>query len=271
MAKKGGKTSTPAEKRGKAPKARAAVGDTLEANGPQAPVVEVGQVEGTAAESAGVQTAPVDGAGSEAPAAEAAAETHEAPPGQASGDAPEPAPAPAEAAEEPPTDNATARPKGRGRARAAKTRPTDAAATPGKLSALDAAAKVLAEEGRAMGCQEMIQAMADKGYWASPGGKTPAATLYSAIHSRSRRPRGHGPASRRPNAASSVWPRASEASARPTVATEAPAVRGPLVTGGRAVPGRHVGSWAIVGEPAAPSAGRRRTDSTAAAPRRRVP
>jgi hypothetical protein len=27
----------------------------------------------------------------------------------------------------------------------------------------------------------MIKAMAEKGYWTSPGGKTPAATLYSAI------------------------------------------------------------------------------------------
>ena len=32
-----------------------------------------------------------------------------------------------------------------------------------------------------MNCQEMIDAMAAKGYWTSPGGKTPAATLYSAI------------------------------------------------------------------------------------------
>jgi hypothetical protein len=50
-----------------------------------------------------------------------------------------------------------------------------------KLSALDAAAKVLAEAGQPMNCQEMISAMARKGYWTSPGGKTPAATLYSAI------------------------------------------------------------------------------------------
>jgi hypothetical protein len=42
-------------------------------------------------------------------------------------------------------------------------------------------ARVLAEEGRPMNCQEMIEAMATKGYWSSPGGKTPAATLYSAI------------------------------------------------------------------------------------------
>jgi hypothetical protein len=50
-----------------------------------------------------------------------------------------------------------------------------------KLSALDAAAKVLDATGRPMNCQEMIAAMAEKGYWTSPGGKTPAATLYSAM------------------------------------------------------------------------------------------
>jgi hypothetical protein len=50
-----------------------------------------------------------------------------------------------------------------------------------KLSALDAAAKVLAEAGAAMTCPEMIAVMSAKGYWTSPGGKTPAATLYSAI------------------------------------------------------------------------------------------
>jgi hypothetical protein len=52
---------------------------------------------------------------------------------------------------------------------------------PKKLSAIDAAAKVLTEAGQPMNCQEMIAAMADKGYWKSPGGQTPAATLYSAI------------------------------------------------------------------------------------------
>jgi HB1, ASXL, restriction endonuclease HTH domain len=51
----------------------------------------------------------------------------------------------------------------------------------GKLSALDAAAKVLGEAGEAMNCQAMIEAMATKGYWKSPGGQTPASTLYSSI------------------------------------------------------------------------------------------
>jgi hypothetical protein len=50
-----------------------------------------------------------------------------------------------------------------------------------KTSALDAAAKVLGEQDKPMNCQEMIAAMAAKGYWHSPGGKTPSATLYSAI------------------------------------------------------------------------------------------
>lgn len=50
-----------------------------------------------------------------------------------------------------------------------------------KLSALDAAAKVLAEIGKPMSCKEMIEAMGKKGYWSSPGGKTPESTLYSAV------------------------------------------------------------------------------------------
>jgi hypothetical protein len=50
-----------------------------------------------------------------------------------------------------------------------------------KLSALSAAAKVLAEAGTAMNVKEMIEAMAAKKYWTSPGGRTPHATLYAAI------------------------------------------------------------------------------------------
>jgi hypothetical protein len=49
------------------------------------------------------------------------------------------------------------------------------------MSALDAAAKVLGEAGEPMNCQDMIKAMAEKGYWTSPGGKTPHSTLYAAI------------------------------------------------------------------------------------------
>jgi hypothetical protein len=50
-----------------------------------------------------------------------------------------------------------------------------------KLSALDAAAKVLQESGQPMNCPELIAAMDAKGYWTSPAGKTPAATLYAAM------------------------------------------------------------------------------------------
>ena len=49
------------------------------------------------------------------------------------------------------------------------------------LSALDAAAKVLGEAGASLNTRQMIEVMAEKGYWTSPGGKTPAATLFSAI------------------------------------------------------------------------------------------
>lgn len=51
----------------------------------------------------------------------------------------------------------------------------------GKLSQLDAAVKVLGEAGTPMTTKAMIEAMAAKGYWTSPGGATPAQTLYSAI------------------------------------------------------------------------------------------
>jgi hypothetical protein len=67
------------------------------------------------------------------------------------------------------------------KAAAAKDPKSAAAGQPKKLSALDAAARVLGESGQAMNCQEMIEAMAAKGYWTSPGGKTPSATLYSSI------------------------------------------------------------------------------------------
>ncbi len=50
-----------------------------------------------------------------------------------------------------------------------------------KLSAIDAAAKLLGGTNKSMNCKELIEAMASKGLWTSPGGKTPAATLYSAL------------------------------------------------------------------------------------------
>jgi hypothetical protein len=82
---------------------------------------------------------------------------------------------PAEAAQ---SEAPGTQPKAKKRGRAPKAK---AETGPKKLSAIDAAAKVLAEAGEPMDCQTMIKTMAEKGYWTSPGGKTPAATLYSAI------------------------------------------------------------------------------------------
>jgi hypothetical protein len=65
------------------------------------------------------------------------------------------------------------------------TTPADGPAMPppaaNQLSALEAAVRVLAETGQAMSCPELIAAMADKGYWRSPKGRTPHATLYASF------------------------------------------------------------------------------------------
>jgi len=52
---------------------------------------------------------------------------------------------------------------------------------PKKLSALNAAAQVLATAKEPLNCQQLIEAMTTQGLWTSPGGKTPHATLYSAM------------------------------------------------------------------------------------------
>jgi hypothetical protein len=64
---------------------------------------------------------------------------------------------------------------------ARKPKASKPAKTDGKLSCLDAAAKVLADKKEPMTTKEMIEAMAAKKLWSSPNGQTPAATLYSAI------------------------------------------------------------------------------------------
>jgi hypothetical protein len=61
---------------------------------------------------------------------------------------------------------------------AAKSKKPKAAKKP---SALGAAARVLGDAKEPMTTREIIDAMAAKGYWKSPGGKTPDRTLYSAI------------------------------------------------------------------------------------------
>lgn len=50
-----------------------------------------------------------------------------------------------------------------------------------KLSQVDAALKVLRQARKPMSCKEIVEAMARKKLWTSPGGKTPEATLYASI------------------------------------------------------------------------------------------
>ena len=66
-------------------------------------------------------------------------------------------------------------------ARAKKQARKDGDAKPKRTSALDAAAEILRKSGEPMTCKAMIDAMAEQSLWTSPGGKTPSATLYSAI------------------------------------------------------------------------------------------
>ncbi len=67
--------------------------------------------------------------------------------------------------------------KTKSKAKGKKTAPSQE----GGMSCLNAATKVLAEKGEPMTCKEMIEAIAAKGYWTTPGGQTPHATLYSSI------------------------------------------------------------------------------------------
>ena len=53
-----------------------------------------------------------------------------------------------------------------------------------KLSQIEAAIQVLAKAGEPMTTKQMVEAMAAKKLWSSPGGKTPAATLYASISAR---------------------------------------------------------------------------------------
>ena len=61
-----------------------------------------------------------------------------------------------------------------------KARVAEAGVADKKLSALDAAAQILASSGP-LNCKDLIDAMSTQGLWTSPGGKTPHATLYAAI------------------------------------------------------------------------------------------
>jgi hypothetical protein len=49
------------------------------------------------------------------------------------------------------------------------------------LSALNAAAQVLAASDGPLSARELVERMADTGLWTSPRGKTPEATLYAGM------------------------------------------------------------------------------------------
>jgi hypothetical protein len=60
-------------------------------------------------------------------------------------------------------------------------RRTSKPAAPKRMSALDAAALVLAKSDKPMTAKGLIEAVTARGLWSSPAGKTPHSTLYSAI------------------------------------------------------------------------------------------
>ena len=64
----------------------------------------------------------------------------------------------------------------------AATKPAAASAPAAeKLSQIAAAERVLVEAKEPMTCKAMVDTMLAKGYWSSPGGKTPEATLYASL------------------------------------------------------------------------------------------
>jgi len=65
--------------------------------------------------------------------------------------------------------------------RADKKARKQADAKAGPMGMVAAAAEVLREADEPMRCRAIVEAMRDKGLWASPNGKTPEATLHSAI------------------------------------------------------------------------------------------
>jgi hypothetical protein len=70
--------------------------------------------------------------------------------------------------------------KGKGTKAKAAAPKVKAPKASGKISQLDAAVQILKAKGEAMNCGAMVAVMLEKGLWKT-GGKTPAATLYSAI------------------------------------------------------------------------------------------
>jgi len=89
-----------------------------------------------------------------------------------------------EATEAPATNDEKAETAGKAAGKKVKTKKTKATKgekKPKRVSALDAAAQVLAKAEKPMRAQELVVAMAEQGLWSSPAGKTPHATLYAAM------------------------------------------------------------------------------------------
>lgn len=63
----------------------------------------------------------------------------------------------------------------------AKAKAGTVPAKPERLSAINAAAQVLAKAKEPMNVRAIIEAMQAQGLWESPGGKTPHATLAAAL------------------------------------------------------------------------------------------
>ena len=90
----------------------------------------------------------------------------------------------AKASKQPKAAAKNASPKATAKAGAKKQAPAKKAAggkPAKKLSQMGAALRVLAEAREPMHCRAMVETMQAKGYWTSPGGKTPEATLYASI------------------------------------------------------------------------------------------
>lgn len=70
---------------------------------------------------------------------------------------------------------------GASKATATTERPAKSDAPRGRHGALEGAYEVLKTATEPMSCKALVEAMAQRQIWSSPGGKTPHATLYAAI------------------------------------------------------------------------------------------
>ena len=70
---------------------------------------------------------------------------------------------------------------GASKTKATTQRPAEADATRGRHGALQGAYEVLKTAAEPMSCKALVETMAQRQIWSSPGGKTPQATLYAAI------------------------------------------------------------------------------------------